>query len=383
MSVNRIYCDHAATTPLDPAVLEAMLPWLSTEFGNASSLYAEGRRAKDALDEAREALSAAVECLFAEVVFTSSATEAINLGLLGVARAAVQGTRKRILLSASEHPAVLECRVALERMGYTVELIPVTETAQIDLQALRSMIADDVLLVAAMQANNETGAVNDIRAIIEVAKQHGSLVFIDAVQGFLTPSGSPFSLGADLVAVSSHKIYGPKGAGALVIRGGVEVQPLVVGGAQEREMRAGTENVAAIVGFGAAVRGFQGHQSGAIAARDAFRAEIGGLLGERAKFTVPPDVDCLPGHCHLRIPGLSIESALINLDQAGVCASSGSACSAGSVEPSHVMMACGMSATEAKECLRFSFGRHSTPAEAQEAARRLAQIVARLDAHSS
>ncbi|MBL8040330.1 MAG: aminotransferase class V-fold PLP-dependent enzyme, partial [Chthonomonas sp.] len=124
MSVNRIYCDHAATTPLDPAVLEAMLPWLSTEFGNASSLYAEGRRAKDALDEAREALSAAVECLFAEVVFTSSATESINLGLLGVARAAVQGTRKRILLSAYEHPAFLECRVALERMGYTVELIP-------------------------------------------------------------------------------------------------------------------------------------------------------------------------------------------------------------------------------------------------------------------
>jgi cysteine desulfurase len=375
--IRRIYCDHAATTPVDPQVFERMLPWLNEEFGNPSSLYAEGRRAKDALDQARETVSQAMGCLFAEITFTSSATEAINLAILGLAQKYAGGSRNRILMSAAEHPAALECTEPLRSLGFNVELIPVSDCARVQQDALATMLGEDVLLVAVMQANNETGVINDIASVIESAKRVGALVLVDAVQGFMTQAQSPFELGADMVAISGHKLYGPKGVGALAVRGGIELQPRIVGGAQEREMRAGTENVADIVGLGTAIEIFASRESNAESARNAFWAELVTHLNDHVLRTVPDDVPCLPGHCHFRIPGLSIEPALINLDQAGVCASSGSACSAGSIEPSHVMLACGMTPEHANECLRFTFGRHSTNADGREAAQRLAEIVLR------
>lgn len=375
--IRRIYCDHAATTAVDPQVFERMLPWLNEEFGNPSSLYAEGRRAKDALDQARETVSQAMGCLFAEITFTSSATEAINLAILGLAQKNAGGSRNRILMSAAEHPAVLECSEPLRSLGFNVELIPVSDCARVQQDALETMLGEDVLLVAVMQANNETGVINEIASVIESANRVGALVLVDAVQGFMTQPQSPFELGADMVAISGHKLYGPKGVGALAVRGGIELQPRIVGGAQEREMRAGTENVAGIVGLGTAIEIFASRESNAESARNAFWGELVTHLNDHVLRTVPDDAPCLPGHCHFRIPGLSIEPALINLDQAGVCASSGSACSAGSIEPSHVMLACGMTPQNANECLRFTFGRHSTNADGREAAQRLAEIVLR------
>lgn len=371
--MKRIYLDHAATTPVLPEVVEAMRPWIEGEFGNPSSLHEEGRRAKDAIDASREILSEALGCLFAEVLFTSSGSEAANLAVIGAALANEDAGRTRVLLGAAEHHCVLHTRPILERLGYRVETVPVDGYARTDLDALESLLGEDVLLVSVMHANNELGTIQPARTIAGLAHRAGALYHCDAVQTFLTQiDGSPWrvsDLGADLLTVAAHKVHGPKGIGAIYIRAGVKLKPLTVGGGQEREMRAGTEDVAAIVGFGAAVSALPARPDIRAAARDTFLAAIDAVP------SVPDRLQALPGHAHIRFPGASAESMLILLDRLGVAASSGAACSSGSLEPSHVLLACGYSVEEASEGLRFTFGRETTVEEALEAARRVSEAA--------
>lgn len=356
----RYYLDHAATTPLCDAAREAMAPWLEREYGNASSLYEEGRRAKEAIDAAREVVSSALGCLFGEVVFTSSGTEACNLAMVG-AVLAHEGARKKVLVSEAEHHSVLNTRPIVERLGFQWEPVIVDNQALPDLAMMYDAVDDQALLVAAMHANNELGTITDVRDVAEMAHEEGVYVFCDAVQTF--PWCGDFrwtvdDIHADLVAVSAHKIGGPKGVGALYVRSGVPVKPLMLGGGQEREMRAGTENVAAIVGFAAAVQAslqdpLQGQRKKRT--RDAFVRTLIEQDTPRLHF-LPEAVDVLPGHCHLRFEGVSAESLLILLDRMGVAASAGAACSSGSIEPSHVLLAADWPEDAAREGVRFTFG---------------------------
>ena len=359
--MKRIYLDHAATTPLMPEAAEAMKPWLEGQFGNPSSLHLEGRRAKEAIDEAREAFSSAFGCLFGEVVFTSSGTEAANLAIVGAALGSKNG-RKRVLLGAAEHHCVLYTREVLERLGFVVELIPVTHSGQVLASTVEEMLGDDVLLVSVMHANNELGTVNDVGSIGALVKGVGALFHVDAVQTF-PGEWVVKDFSADLVNVSAHKFYGPKAVGALYVKAGTSMKPLAWGGGQEREMRAGTENVAGLVGAAVALRGFKVESRGDL---EGIRGVFEEILEGVGVWTVEKGVERLPGHSHLRLPGVDAEVALIRLDRAGISASSGAACSAGSLEPSHVLMACGYSEKEAREGLRFTFGRGNTVEEARE-----------------
>ncbi|MEA2552896.1 MAG: cysteine desulfurase [Fimbriimonadaceae bacterium] len=370
-----MYLDYAATTPLLPEAAAAMQPWLQSNYGNPSSLHAEGRRAKDAIDEAREIVSTALGCLFAEVIFTSSGTEAANLAIIGAALANDNTRRKRILLGAAEHHCVLHTASILQRLGYKVELIPVDRLARIRLDALEQMLSDDVLLVSVMHANNELGTMQPVAEVARVTHRHGALYHCDAVQTFL---GSPWTvqdIDADLLTISAHKIHGPKGIGALYIRAGTMIKPLTTGGGQERELRAGTESVAGIVGFGEAVRQIPKMPDNRRAARDAFQQ---GLHSTAAIPSVANREDILPGHVHVRFPGIAAETMLILLDRLGVSASSGAACSSGSIEPSHVLLACGYSEEEAKEGLRFTFGHETSTQEATEAAARVIEAASQI-----
>lgn len=382
--MNRIYLDHAATTPLLPEARAAMEPWLAGEYGNASSLHEEGRRARAAIDEAREVLSSALGCLFAEVLFTSSGTEAANLAIVGAALANTDSSRNRILLGAAEHHCVLHTRSMLERLGYRVELIPVDRIARIRLDALGDGLGPDVLLVSVMAANNELGTIQPVAEVANLAHRHGALYHCDAVRTLGT-SDIGFRISdweCDLASFSAHKLYGPKGVGAIYVKAGTKVKPLTVGGGQEREMRAGTENVAAIAGFAAAVQALESTRAGSESKiqnptskiqnpRDLFvdRLAAAGFIP-----TVPNQDDTLPSHAHVRLPGVNAETMLICLDRAGISASSGAACSSGSLEPSQVLLACGYSAKESREGLRFTFGRTSTIEEAEEAASRVIEV---------
>lgn len=331
-----------------------------------------------AIDEAREVVASAIGCLPGEVVFTSSGTEAANLAILGTSLAQRDSTRNRILMSSVEHPCVLECRPLLESFGFSIELIPCEKDTSVAVDAVRAMLDDRTLLVSVMHANNETGAINDAERIGEACREAGALYHCDAVQTFtLLPFQAPPVEWADLVTVSSHKVYGPKGVGALFVRAGAKPSPILVGGGQERELRAGTENVAGIVGFAEAVRlalQDDGRAGRMRAARDAFTSAVAQMGG--AVFTTSDWRRVLPGHAHLRFPGRKADAVLINLDQQGVAASSGAACSSGSIEPSHVLLAAGLSDVESQEGLRFSFGKDSTEADGIAVAEALTTCLA-------
>lgn len=373
----RIYLDHAASTPVDPKVLEAIQPWLSGQFGNPSSLHAEGRAAKDAIDQARESVSRALGCEFGELVFTSGGTEAANLAVLGAALGATDSRRRRVLISAAEHHCVIETAPVLATFGFAVEYVPVDRLGRVDLSALESMLADDVLLVCVMHANNELGTWNPVAEAAGLASNFGALVFCDAAQSFLlhTVEGtwSVDTLGVDLLTISGQKVGAPKGVGALYVRAGTPFKPVIRGGGQERELRAGTENVAGLVGLGVAAQRGGSHGAPRLAAREAFEAGLNGLTR-----TVPAEIPTHPGILHVRALGLRADTLLMRLDQEGIAASSGAACSAGSVEASHVLLAAGFSPEEAKEGLRFSFSDTTSVADAKAAAETVTRAVAQV-----
>ncbi len=353
---HRIYLDHAATTPLAEEARIAMLPWLGESFGNASSTHAEGRRAKEAIDVVREAVSRRLGCLFGEVTFTSSGTESANLAIIGVVLANT-GSRRRVLVGASDHHCVLHTKAIVERLGHHFETIPCDQFGRVAPDSLPALL-DDVLVVSAMFGNNEVGSISPVASIGKRCRDSVVLFHTDASQAFpFAETGAAWSvedLNADLTTISAHKFYGPKGVGALYVRAGTKIAPLTVGGGQEREMRAGTENVAGIAGMGAALDFMLGQPEvvdGKRASRDAFASYV----AREAILTIP-DGPRLPGHCHLRFPGIEADSMLIRLDRMGLSASSGAACSSGSLEPSHVLLACGFDERTATEGLRFSFG---------------------------
>jgi cysteine desulfurase len=368
--------DRAATTPLRPEALEAMLPWLGAQGANASAVHGGGRAARRALEDARERIAASVGASPLEVVLTSGATEADQLALLGVMAMRPGG---HLVVGRTEHPAVLRAAERLEARGHPVDWVAPDRDGRLDAARVRAALRDDTVLVAAMRVNNETGAENDVAAIAAVAHERGALLLCDAVQALGVEDLRPDRLGADLLVLSAHKAGGPQGIGALVVRPGVEFAPQAWGGSQERGRRAGTTPLALAVGFGAAA---EAASSGAIerarrvaAVRDRFEAAVLALPG--VERTLPPGTPRGPKHAHLVVPDLDGdgETLLLNLDGEGVWASLGSACAAGSLEPSPVLLAMGWTPRRARSAVRFSFGDDHTEADADEAARRFARAL--------
>jgi cysteine desulfurase len=374
-----IYLDHNATTKLHPRALEAMMPYLQGCWGNPSSPYRFGHQARTAVEGARERIAEAIGCKPSELVFCASGTEANNLALRGALREH-RSRGNHIVSSSIEHPAVLSTCAALESEGYRVTYVPVTSDGLVSLTALRDAISKETILVSVMHANNETGVVQPIEQIAELTQGRGILFHTDAAQ---STGKLPFrvaELGADLVSFSAHKLQGPKGAAALYAREGARLAPLVTGGDQERGLRAGTENVAALVGFAEAM---------AVTLEDlaseAHRLRVLRDRFERGVVAAVPNVR-INGACVGRVPNtanlsfedIDGESIVLGLDVLGFCVSTGSACSTGSAEPSHVLRAMGLTRRAAQCSIRVSLGRTSCEEHIDAAVRALASTVARL-----
>lgn len=376
----RIYLDHAATTPLGASARSAMLPWLAEGVAaNPSSVHRSGQRARAAVEAAREQLAAAIGAATAEIVFCSGATEADGLAVTGSLDAA--GPDAALVVSAGEHAAVLAAAGREERRGRPVAYLPIGETgapSPDDLEATLAGLARPAALVAVMHTNNETGAVADVAGLAEVAHAHGAALLCDAVQAFGYAEVDVATLGADLVALSSHKIGGPQGVGALWIRDGHPIEPQALGGAQERGRRAGTHAVAAIVGFGAAAEeavGLAADRAARTASlRDRLEEAVTGIDGVHRNGSGARG----PKHANVRVAGVDGESLLIALDAAGVEISAGSACAAGSLEPSHVLMAMGLDRETARASVRFSLAPSLDAETIDVAAERFREVVERL-----
>jgi cysteine desulfurase len=374
--VERIYLDHNATTPLDPRVLEAMVPVLREGFGNASSLHWFGQRARAAVDEARGEVAALVGASPAEIVFTGSGTEADNLALRGVA-AAGREPRRKILYSAVEHHAVVHTARALAEEGVPVEAVRVNADGVLDLDDLRAKLDERTALVAVMHANNETGLLQPMAEVVRMAGERGALVHCDAVQAAGKVPLDVRALGVDLLALSAHKIYGPQGVGALFVRRGTRMKPFLRGGAQERNRRPGTENVAGIVGLGRAAalaaKALAADASRAAALRDRLESRLLTIEGARRNGEGPR----VPNTVNVSFERTEAESLLLALDLEGLAVSTGAACAAGAMEPSHVLRAMGLSPERVQGSVRFSLGRSTTEAEVDRAAELVAAAVAR------
>lgn len=364
-----VYLDHAATTPMRPQAIEAMLPYLGERFGNPSGSHAVAREARAAIDDARDVVASALGALPGEVVFTATGTEADNM--------AVVGAGPRAVCSAIEHHAVLH---AVEAVDGTV--VPVDGHGIIDLDALAGALDDDVAVVSVMLANNETGVVQPLAEVAAVVRRHApdALLHTDAVQAVNWLDVAELTQVADLVSISAHKFGGPMGVGALVVRGGVTLKPLVHGGGQERDRRSGTHNVAGIVGLAAALGTVAAERAALVERVSRMRdALAGGLLS-----AVPDSSetgrreDKVAGVCHLLFAGAESEALLLLLDEAGVCASAGSACASGALEPSHVLTAMGIDDRLALSSLRLSLGWTTTDADIDLALKVIPDAVSRL-----
>ncbi|MDQ2853359.1 MAG: cysteine desulfurase [Chloroflexota bacterium] len=376
-----IYLDHAATTPLREEVLAAMLPYLTDHFGNASSLHAEGRRARQGLDEAREGIARILGAKPREIVFTSGGSEADNLAIKGAAWAA-SARGRHIVTSSVEHKAVTNTCAIMERSGFEVTYVPVDRYGQVDPAQVEAAITEHTTLVSVMYANNEVGTIQPIAEIGAVCRRNGVLFHTDAVQAGVHLPLDVDRLGVDLLSLSAHKLYGPKGVGALFVRQGTALLAQIQGGAQERQRRAGTENVAGIIGFARALELAQGDP----AARDAENARLAGLRDRLlAAVRDLPGVEAT-GHPVERLPhsaswlvsGVEGGDLVAALDLEGIEASTGSACTSGSAEPSHVLLAMGFGSERAHGALRLTAGRGTTDADIDRAAQVLRASVERM-----
>ena len=376
-----IYLDHAATTKVDPSVLEAMLPYLGDEYGNPNCLHTLGHNARRTVEEAREQVAEALGARPREVVFTGGGTESDNLALKGAARALRERNNgNHIITSAIEHHAVLHAGYALEREGFDITYLPVDEDGVVSIESLRLALRDDTILVAIMHANNEIGTIEPIAELAAVAKEAGVVFHTDAVQTFGRMPTSVDELNVDLLSLSAHKIYGPKGVGALYVRRGVRLQPLVDGGGQERKLRSGTENVAGIVGLAATVQRMRTHAGEESKAIRALRDKLISSVLEkipRARLTGHPTrrLDNSASFCFDYVEG---ESMLLLLDSLGIAASSASACTSGSLEPSHVLLAIGLPHEVAHGSLRLTLGKDNTDEEIDTVIEALPGVVTRL-----
>jgi cysteine desulfurase len=376
----RVYLDHNATTPLDPSVLEVVTRVLRDEFGNPSSVHHFGQRAKAVLDEARSAVSALLRGEPSEVVFTSGGTEADNFALRGAAEALEPTGRRHLIATSIEHEAVLVTMKALARRGWKTTLLPVDTTGIVSPDALREAITPDTALVSVMHANNEIGTVQPITPLAAIAHEHGALFHTDAVQSAGKIPLDVRALGVDLASISAHKFYGPKGVGALWIRRGTRLSAILTGGKHERTRRAGTENVAGIAGLGAAstlaVEKLDIEAARLRSLRDRLESTVlAAIPGTAVNGAREPRV---PNTTNISFEGIEAESLLIALDLEGFAVSTGSACSSGTLEPSHVLRAMGFSAHRTQNSIRISLGAANTDAEIDAFVAKLPTVVGKL-----
>ncbi len=373
-----IYLDHNATTPIDPAVSGKMSAFLREQFGNPSSLYPIGRKVKEMVNEAREGVAAALGADRAEIYFTGSGTEADNFAVLGTLDAFPE--KNEFVTSAIEHPAILESAKYAERRGVKVTYLPVDQYGMVDLDALRSALTPKTALVSVMHANNEIGTIEPVERIVEIAHERGVPVHSDAVQSFGKIDLNVRKMGVDLLTVSAHKIYGPKGIGALYIRKGTCIVPFVHGGHQEHRLRAGTENTAGIVGFGEAVRVLaergKKERSRIEKLADALKKGIEERV-PRVRFNGHPE-HRIKSTLNFAFPGLEAEAILLSLATKEIYVSTGSACSEDSEEVSHVLVAIGLRPEIARSCIRMSLGRTNTDEDVATVLRELPEIIERL-----
>ena len=381
--MKNIYMDHNATTPVHPEVVEAMLPYYTEDYGNASSVHAFGRKARGAMEEAREKVSKLIGAQPREVIFTSGGTESDNAAIAGIA---FENSKKgkHIITSLVEHHAVTNTCKHLETHGFRVSYLGVDRYGMIDPDDVRKAIADDTTLITIMYANNEIGAIEPLQEIGKIAKEKGIILHTDAVQAVGKIPVNVDELGVDLMSMSAHKLYGPKGIGVLYMRRGTRMEPLIRGGHHERNRRAGTSNVPSMVGFGKAAE---------IAISD--MEEEGKRLWkltEKLKAGLQAELEYvyanshpterLPNTMNLSFDFLEGESIVLNLDMKGVAVSTGSACTSGSLEPSHVLMALGLPPATAQGAIRFSLGRANTEADVDYVVAELPPIIKRLRAMS-
>jgi len=381
--MRRIYLDHAATTPTRPEVVKAMLPYFTDAFGNPSSIHSYGQEAKGAVEEARTKVSELIGARSEEIVFTSGGTEADNFALKGVANAN-KHKGNHIITTSIEHHAVLEACKFLEKRGFQITYLPVDKYGLVDPDDVRKAITNKTILVSVMHANNEVGTIEPIEGIGKIAKEAGICFHSDAVQTVGHIPVNVDKLKVDLLSISAHKLYGPKGVGALYVRKGTKLVPLMHGGEHEKRRRAGTENVPGIVGLGKATE-LAGQEMGKEAERLAYlRDKLIKGLGEKIdhiRLNGHP-TKRLPNNVNVSVDFVEGESMLLNLDLEGICASTGSACSSANLEPSHVLLAMGLPPEQAHGSLRFSLGRENTEADVQRVLEVLPGIVTKLRAMS-
>jgi cysteine desulfurase len=380
--VRTVYFDYNATTPLDPDVREAMLPHLTEIYGNPSSVHHIGRRARSVLDEARERVAQVWRCKPSEVVFTSGGTESTNLALFGTARALREKGRHIITTSVEHHAVLHACEYLVNKEGLHITFLPVDTEGRVHVDAVKAAIRPDTILVSVMAANNEIGTIQPVSQIGEVCRQKGVLFHTDAVQVFgKEPFDGMRQFNADLVSVCAHKFHGPKGAGALFVRSPLRPEPIIFGGRHENEQRAGTENLAGIVGFAEATERFVQvpvFKPNHIKPLTDKLMNLVRSLGKEGVTLRTPNEGRLANTVAFTVKGSDSMSLLAGLDLEGICASSGSACSSGSLEPSHVMVALGIGKNEANSLVRFSLGRESSLEEVAQVERCLPEIIRRV-----
>ena len=369
----RVYLDHNATTPVEPEVLDAMLPYFSGDFGNAASIHTPGQRARAAVETAREQVAALLGARPQEIVFTSGGTESDNHAIFGIVRNA-SGATKHVITTQIEHEAVLNACQALEKEGgnvagnrpaIEVTYLPVDSSGLVDPEALRDAIRPQTALITVMHANNELGTVQRLEQIGKIAAQNDVYFHTDAVQSAGKVPIDVNALGVDLLSISGHKFYAPKGIGALYIRGGTRLRQLLYGGHHQRGFRPGTENVPGIVGFGEAAELARVTLSEDATRVSSLRDELERSLLARIPHSRANAVGAprTPNTTNITFPGIEGEALIIALDLKGLACSTGAACSSGAVEPSHVLTAIGLPPEEARASIRFSLGRHTTPAD--------------------
>jgi cysteine desulfurase len=380
--MERIYLDHAATSPVHPEVVEKMIPYMTEIFGNPSSIHFFGRQSRHAIDEARRACAASIGAQPNEIIFTSGGTEADNLALLGVARAN-RHKGNHIITTAIEHHAVLNTCKALEKEGFEVTYLPVDREGRIAIKDLQQALTDRTILVSVMFGNNEVGTVQPIQEIGDALRDHQAFFHTDAVQAYGLLSIDVKEMGIDLLSISSHKINGPKGVGFLYAAQNVKFNPQLTGGEQERKRRAGTENVPGVVGLHHAVLLAEREREQKTQQYHAFKdIMISIFQSEEISFEINGSKEhCLPHVLNVSFKGIDVESFLVNLDLAGIAVSSGSACTAGSIDPSHVLVAMfGKGSDKIRSSIRFSFGYGNTKEQVEKAAYETVKIIKRLTA---
>jgi cysteine desulfurase len=382
MENRRIYLDNAATTKVRPEVLEAMLPWFTEDFGNASSVHSFGRKTQRAVDEAREKVAGLLGAAASEIYFTSGGTEADNWAVKGYALKH-RDRGKHIITSAIEHHAVLHSFEALKKQGFEVMLLPVDESGVVKPETLKAAMRPDTIFVSVMMANNEIGTIEPVAELARVAHEGGAVFHTDAVQAVGHIPVNVKDLGVDMLTLAAHKFHGPKGIGALYIRRGLNLESLMDGGAHERGKRAGTTNHPGIIGLAKALELSVGEMPETSRKVTALRDRlIRGVLEIRDARLNGHATQRLPGNANFSFSGMEGEALVLSLDIAGIAASSGSACSSGSLEPSHVLMALGVPIGAAHSSLRLSIGEDNTEEEIDYTIGKVAQIIERLRAMS-